>query len=62
MINEMEQVAYSTNKIDKPMWEQDENGSTQVGSNVEIPEDLVRKLKILFLGRVQLRFNFSQVK
>jgi hypothetical protein len=46
MVNEMERVAYSTTKIDKPMWEQEENGSSQAGHTVEIPEDLVNKLPL----------------
>ena len=41
MVNEMERAAYAMTKIDKPMWELEENSSSQTGANVEIPEDLV---------------------
>ncbi len=43
MVNEMEREAYLTTKIDKPMWEQEENGGSQLGVNVEIPNDLVSR-------------------
>jgi len=42
MVNEMERVAYSTTKIDKPMWDQEDGSASQSGSNIVIPEDLVR--------------------
>jgi hypothetical protein len=41
MVNEMERQAYSTTKIDKPIWEQEESLASAAGANVEIPEDLV---------------------
>ncbi len=40
--NEMEPVAYYTNKSDKSTWEQEENGASQTGNTVNIPEDMVK--------------------
>jgi hypothetical protein len=50
MVNEMERVAYSTTKIDKPMWDQEDSSASQSGSNIVIPEDLVRVLLSFFLN------------
>ena len=41
MVNEMERAAYATLKIDKPMWELEESATTQPGTNIEVPDELV---------------------
>ncbi len=64
MVNEMEREAYLTTKIDKPMWEQEENGGSQLGANVEIPNDLVSRNFVgcsVILSRVNFQ-NFIWFK
>ncbi len=39
-------VAYYTNKSDKSTWEQEENGASQTGNTVNIPEDMVNIVTI----------------